>query len=113
MSFSLPGLLQDGKAHSSLTAKEMLYFTLAYDWLTFGCVLYTSMVDAFSVACIISITLCSVVVATHSRTDMIKEKRFVPFSHLQLHRTSGMPSIVGSMCSNFAPAQYELSRQHD
>ena len=89
------------------------------------------MVDAFSVAFIIifmylcsvvvathsveysCITLCSVVVATHSRTDMIKEKRFVPFSHLQLHRTSGMPSIVGSMCSNFAPAQYELSRQHD
>ena len=28
--------LQDGKAHCSLSPKEILYFTLAYDWFAFG-----------------------------------------------------------------------------
>ena len=28
--------LQDGRAHISLSPSEMLYFTLAYDWFTFG-----------------------------------------------------------------------------
>ena len=28
--------VQDGRAHQSLTAAEILYFTVAYDWLLFG-----------------------------------------------------------------------------
>jgi len=28
--------VQDGKVHKSLCAAEMLYFTIAYDWLLFG-----------------------------------------------------------------------------
>jgi hypothetical protein len=29
-------LWADGKAHCSLSTKEILYFTLAYDWFAFG-----------------------------------------------------------------------------
>ena len=28
--------VQDGRAHNSLSPREILYFTLAYDWFTFG-----------------------------------------------------------------------------
>jgi myotubularin-related protein 14 len=36
-------LWADGVAHASLTAHEMLYFTVAYDWLLFGYVAVMSM----------------------------------------------------------------------
>lgn len=39
---NIAAAVQDGEAHSSLCASEMLYLTLAYDWLIYGLVLYSS-----------------------------------------------------------------------
>ena len=38
---NIAAAVQDGEAHSSLCASEMLYLTLAYDWLIYGLVLYS------------------------------------------------------------------------
>ena len=46
--------VQDGRVHSSLSPKEILYFTLAYDWFAFGYVyIYTQLRTAFDYVSII------------------------------------------------------------
>ena len=46
------GQLQDGKVHESLSAPELLYFTLAYDWLIYGWVsVLSKLIPGFCSSC--------------------------------------------------------------